>query len=66
MAAPLPRALEQRVDDLEAMLQHVGVSPPYVLLGLSSGWGSNRRTLNGAISHERRADRMTESGRSCA
>jgi pimeloyl-ACP methyl ester carboxylesterase len=36
-AAPLPRTLEQRGDDLEAMLRHAGVSPPYVLVGLSYG-----------------------------
>jgi pimeloyl-ACP methyl ester carboxylesterase len=35
--APLPRTLDQRVDDLEAMLRHAGVSPPYVLVGLSYG-----------------------------
>jgi pimeloyl-ACP methyl ester carboxylesterase len=35
--APLPRTLQDRVDDLEAMLARIGLEPPYVLVGLSYG-----------------------------
>ncbi|HTR00468.1 MAG TPA: alpha/beta hydrolase [Candidatus Acidoferrum sp.] len=36
-AAPLPRTMEQRVDDLEALLHCAGITPPCVLVGLSYG-----------------------------
>jgi pimeloyl-ACP methyl ester carboxylesterase len=35
--APLPRTLDDRVDDLESMLNGIGLKPPYVLVGWSYG-----------------------------
>ena len=35
--APLPRTLEHRADDLEAMVSRIGLEPPYVLVGPSCG-----------------------------
>jgi len=34
---PLPRTLDDRVDDLTAMLNRLGLEPPYVLVGWSYG-----------------------------
>jgi pimeloyl-ACP methyl ester carboxylesterase len=34
---PLPRTLEDRAADLEAMLKQIGLEPPYVLVGWSYG-----------------------------
>jgi pimeloyl-ACP methyl ester carboxylesterase len=35
--APLPRTVEDRVSDLDAMLSRIGLEPPYVLVGHSYG-----------------------------
>lgn len=36
-SVPLPRTLSSRVDDLHALLQKGGISPPYILAGHSMG-----------------------------